>query len=73
MTDFTITYPASPDSDDHVLLCTAVLEEGTATITNNTTGKVDVQPWKPLEDGTRTDWADEAEVIAWYKEINPNG
>jgi hypothetical protein len=56
-----------------VLLCTAILDAGTATITNNTTGKVDVQPWKPLGDGTRTDWADEAEVIAWYKEMNPNG
>ena len=73
MADFTITYTASPDSDDNVFLCTAVLEDGVATITNNATGKVEVQPWKPLDDGTRTDWANEQEVITWYKEVNPNG
>ena len=72
MADFTITIPASPDSDDHVMLLTAVLE-GSVAITNTTTGKVEVQPWKPLGDGSRTDWENEEEVITWYKEINPNG
>jgi len=32
MADFTITIPASPDSDDHVMLLTAVLEGSVATI-----------------------------------------
>jgi hypothetical protein len=73
MADFTINIPASPDSDDHVMLLTAVLEGSVATITNTTTGKVEVQPWKPLGDGTRTDWENEEEVITWYKELNQNG
>tara|TARA_B110000285_G_scaffold109391_1_gene124170 strand:+ start:12512 stop:12811 length:300 start_codon:yes stop_codon:yes gene_type:complete len=28
------------------------------------------QPWNPLPDGTRADWTDLAEAVAWFKEIN---
>ena len=27
-----------------------------------------VQPWKPLSDGSRGDWENEAEAVTWYKE-----
>lgn len=55
--DFTTNYSAD-------------LESGIATISiTDSPGEVIlVQPWKTNGDGTRSDWANETEVVSWFKE-----
>lgn len=49
----------------HATLVDGVAEIFAVDADGNKTSLV-LQPWKPNEDGTRSDWVDLDEVVAWY-------
>lgn len=73
-TSFTKSVVTSVDSDGNDVSETfnysATLDGSTATIHRVVDGEstlIRTQPWLCNSDGTRSAWADEAAVVAWFK------
>jgi len=66
---FFIIYDA--ESEEATLEYFAELEDGVAKIYRVDNGErnlTDVQPWYPAGDGSRQDWTDLDQVVAWFKQ-----
>lgn len=75
-TQFSITYDSaltetfSADLDGNNLTVSReeTVSSGMYDSTETVWTPIMVQPWKPLSDGSRADWENEAEAVTWYKE-----
>lgn len=73
-TNFTKNYVFYQDSDGADVTETfnysASLDDQNASISKEVDGEyviIKVQPFKPMGDGSRATWDDEADVVAWFK------